>query len=236
MTASELPKSKGWKKLGEMFVADSTRSLHGSKKDIQFRAVPLILAVSSIALLVIACIARPSSDDVTQAQPQSAWALLQQNEPGYVVIVRHALAPGTGDPPNFRLGDCTTQRNLSVEGRSQAMQIGKAFRSRKIGIARVLSSQWCRCLDTARLMNLGKVESFPALNSFFDDRSQEARQTLEVRRFIVNNRNTQGAIVMVTHQVNITGLTGIVPQQGESVVLRTNKQGQVEVVGRLTVL
>lgn len=168
-----------------------------------------------------------------KAQAASAWTLLQRDEPGYVVVMRHALAPGTGDPPAFKLGDCTTQRNLSTKGREQAVQIGKAFRSRKIKIARVLSSQWCRCLDTARLMALGKVESFPALNSFFNASSREAKQTAEVRRFIVKNRNTRGVTVMVTHQVNITGLTGIVPQSGESVVLRSNNKGQVKVVGRL---
>ena len=136
----------------------------------------------------------------------------------------------------FKLGDCSTQRNLSAEGRKQAVQLGKEFRDRNIRIARVLSSQWCRCLDTAKLMNLGKVEPFPALNSFFQNPSMEARQTAEVRRFIINNRNTQGAIVMVTHQVNITALTGVVPQSGESVVLRASKQGQVEVVGWLPAL
>lgn len=85
-------------------------------------------------------------------------------------------------------------------------------------------------------MNLGEVEPFLPLNSFFNDRSTEARQIAEVRRFIASNRNTQGVTIMVTHQVNITGLTDIVPQQGESVMLRANEQGQVKVVGRLAVL
>lgn len=185
--------------------------------------------VLAVALLSV-CLAHLISGKV---QAASAWTLLQRDEPGYVVVMRHALAPGTGDPPGFKLGDCTTQRNLSAKGREQAVQIGKAFRSRKVRIARVLSSQWCRCLDTARLMNLGKVESFPALNSFFNASSREAKQTAEVRRFIVKNRSTRGVTVMVTHQVNITGLTGIVPQSGESVVLRSNNKGEVKVVGRL---
>ncbi len=116
-----------------------------SEKDIHFRSVPLILAVSAIALLVTACVARLSSN-VSQAQPESAWVLLQQGEPGYVVMMRHALAPGTGDPAEFKLGECSTQRNLSPEGREQAARIGKAFLRRNIRIARVLSSQWCRCI------------------------------------------------------------------------------------------
>ena len=206
-----------------------------SEKDIHFRSVPLILAVSAIALLVTACVARLSSN-VSQAQPESAWVLLQQGDPGYVVMMRHALAPGTGDPAEFKLGDCATQRNLSSEGREQAARIGKAFLRRNIRIARVLSSQWCRCLDTARLMNLGRVEAFAALNSFFNASNRDVGQTASVRRFILNNRNIPGVTIMVTHQVNITGLTGIVPQAGESVVLKANKQGQLEVVGRLPAL
>lgn len=206
-----------------------------NEKNIHIKLFSLILAVSTIALLVIGSIAQPI-DDISQAQPPSVWTLLQRNERGYVVMMRHALAPGTGDPASFKLGDCSTQRNLSDVGRKQAVQIGKAFHSRNIRIARVLSSQWCRCLDTARLMNLAKVEPFNALNSFFNAPSSEAKQTAEVRRFILNNRNTQGVTVMVTHQVNITGLTGIVPQSGESVVLKANEQGQVEVVGRLVAL
>jgi phosphohistidine phosphatase SixA len=148
-------------------------------------------------------------------------------------MMRHALAPGTGDPPNFRLEDCSTQRNLSAQGRAQARRIGEAFRRRGVKVARVLSSQWCRCLETARLMNLGAVEPFAPLNSFFRDRSTQTRQTTEVREFIAANRNTFGAIILVTHQVNITALTDIVPQSGESVVLRANQQNQVEVIGRI---
>lgn len=179
----------------------------------------------------------------TAASSSATWSLLQQEHRGYVVMMRHALAPGTGDPPNFRLEDCSTQRNLSAEGRAQARRIGEAFRRRGIKVARVLSSQWCRCLETARLMNLGAVEPFAPLNSFFRDRalarcplgnrSAQTRQTTEVREFIAANRNTVGAIILVTHQVNITALTDIVPQSGESVVLRANEQDQVEVIGRI---
>lgn len=198
--------------------------------------ISLMLPIVGAIAIFLLVAAQPSLNELTQAETPSAWTLLQRGEPGYVVMMRHALAPGTGDPTFFRLGDCSTQRNLSALGRSQAVQIGKACRRLKIRITRVLSSQWCRCKDTARLMNLGSVESFPALNSFFNASSREAKQTAEVRRFIVNNRNTQGVIIMVTHQVNITGLTGIMPQSGESVVLRANEQGQVEVVGRLLAL
>ena len=208
-----------------------------------------VLVVVSL-LLVTGCSTTPPQQTPSQSSPtptptvttpsptvtassSSTWSLLQQGDRGYVVMMRHALAPGTGDPPNFRLEDCSTQRNLSAQGRAQARRIGEAFRRRGVKVARVLSSQWCRCLETARLMNLGAVEPFAPLNSFFRDRSTQTRQTTEVREFIAANRNTFGAIILVTHQVNITALTDIVPQSGESVVLRANQQNQVEVIGRI---
>jgi len=107
------------------------------------------------------------------------------------------------------------------------------FRNRNIKVARVVSSQWCRCLETAKLINLGKLEPLPALNSFFSDSSQEARQTATIRKLIVDNRNTKEAIIMVTHQVNITAITDIVPQSGEAVILKGSRQGKMQIVGRI---
>lgn len=161
------------------------------------------------------------------------WKLLRQNTPGYVVMMRHAEAPGTGDPANFRLGDCSTQRNLSPAGKTQATRIGQAFRQRNIQIAGVFSSQWCRCLDTAKLLQLGPIKPFPSLNSFFQNRSTEAKQTAAVRRLILSHRQTSGVLVLVTHQVNITAISGIVPRSGASVVLRGNDRGEVKVIGQL---
>lgn len=92
-------------------------------------------------------------------------ALLKK--PGHFAIMRHALAPGTGDPRNFDLTDCSTQRNLSEAGREQAKAVGELLRKSGIEKAGVYSSQWCRCLDTATLLGLGPVTELPALNSFF---------------------------------------------------------------------
>ncbi len=151
------------------------------------------------------------------------WAKLQnadvENET-YAVLLRHAIAPGTGDPTNFQLDDCSTQRNLSEEGRQQARAIGQAFRDRNIPVKQVLSSQWCRCLETAELMNIGTVEPFPALNSFFRDRSTAETQTAQVTDYLKANQEGSGVIVMVTHQVNITALSGIVPRSGSAVVIQ----------------
>jgi phosphohistidine phosphatase SixA len=153
---------------------------------------------------------------------------------GYVVLLRHALTtPGTGDPDNFVLTDCSTQRNLSDEGREQSAQIGEAFRRRNIPIAQVLSSQYCRCLDTARLMILGEVIEAPMLNSFFEDRNSEPTQTGQVRQAILAHRDQAGVIVMVTHMVNITAISGVVPRMGGAVVMRADARGELVVAGEL---
>lgn len=168
------------------------------------------------------------------------WAKLQnadeENET-YAVLLRHAIAPSTGDPANFQLDDCSTQRNLSEEGRQQARAIGQAFRDRNIPVKQVFSSQWCRCLETAELMDIGTVEPFPPLNSFFRDRNTANAQTAAVLEILLNYRNTNqnrsGVIVMMTHQVNITALSGIVPRSGSAVVLQIDNN-QFNVLGQLS--
>jgi phosphohistidine phosphatase SixA len=162
--------------------------------------------------------------------PEAAvWEALRGG--GHVIVMRHALAPGTGDPAEFQVDDCATQRNLSEAGREQARRIGERLRAHGIDAARVYSSQWCRCLDTARLLRLGEVVPLPALNSFFRDRSTAAAQTAAVRAFLGAEAG-EGLLVLVTHQVNITALTGVYPASGEMVVLRSQGDG-LTVVGRL---
>lgn len=161
---------------------------------------------------------------------EAGWAALRQ--PGAVALIRHARAPGTGDPAGFRLGDCATQRNLSDEGRAQARRLGEALRSRGIAVSRVLSSEWCRARDTAMLA-FGAAEAFPALNSFFSDRTDEPAQS-DAARATIGAWSGDGVLLMVTHQVNITALTGIVPREGEIVVVR-GRGGRVVVEGRIFV-
>lgn len=160
------------------------------------------------------------------------WSLLQQGT-GYVVLIRHALAPGTGDPSNFQLDDCSTQRNLSDTGRAQAVRIGEAFESRQIPIDRVLSSQWCRCLETARLMDVGSIEPLPALNSTFYDPSAETERTDRIRELIIDNRNTPGTVVMVTHASNISAIAGTSVQSGGIVVLQADESEQINFIGQI---
>jgi len=161
---------------------------------------------------------------------EELWVSLRGG--GNVVLMRHAIAPGGGDPPGFRLGDCSTQRNLSEQGRQQARATGEGFRLRGIPVERVLTSQWCRSRETAELLQLAVVEEYPVLNSFFSDRSTAAEQTKALRRF-VGSAAPRGNIVLVTHQVNITELTGVFPASGELVVIRPDGKGGFSVLGRL---
>jgi broad specificity phosphatase PhoE len=148
----------------------------------------------------------------------------------HLVVLRHAQAPGTGDPPNFRLGDCSTQRNLSPEGREQAARIGARLRAAGLASTAVHSSQWCRCLETARNLAVGPVVELPALNSFFEASDRERRQTEALRAWIAS-ADLSRPVVLVTHQVNITALTGIVPAEGEILILR-REPGKLSVVAR----
>jgi phosphohistidine phosphatase SixA len=185
---------------------------------------------------------------VSPAQPETApavgasggtatdsemWSRLRQGT-GYVVLLRHAqTVAGGGDPPGFRLDDCATQRNLSEAGREQAARIGQTFREQNVNVVQVFSSQYCRCLDTAELMNVGTVEPAPMLNSIFEDRSTADIQEQQVNQQILNHRSQTGVIVMVTHYANISAISGIAPESGDAVVLQADEQGEIEVVGQL---
>lgn len=141
---------------------------------------------------------------------------------GLLLLIRHAATePGIGDPPEFRLGDCATQRNLSDVGRTQASRLGAQLAERGWSPQRVRSSAWCRCVDTARLA-FGQADTWPALNSFFQGRSSEPAQTAELRRALAALR--PGRIeAWVTHQVNITALTGEGVAMGEVLLVRGGK-------------
>lgn len=170
----------------------------------------------------------------TPAQAEEVWSKLRE-ERGLAVLMRHAIAPGGGDPAGFRLGDCSTQRVLSREGREQARDIGAEFRARRIPIAEVRSSRWCRALDTARLLDLGVVRPTPALDSVFTASQQGAdSRKRQAERIIRGHRGTPGALILVGHQANIIDLTGIAPASGAAVVVRADAQGRIRVVGELS--
>lgn len=150
---------------------------------------------------------------------------------GVAVLLRHAATePGIGDPPGFRLGECATQRQLSEQGRAQSQRIGAWFSARGLAPSEVRSSAWCRCLDTATLA-FGRARAWTALNSFFGDRSVESGQSAELRTAL-GKLPAQGFEVWVTHQVNISALTGVSPGMGEAVVVRLSG-GKVHNLARI---
>ncbi len=152
---------------------------------------------------------------------------------GHVLMIRHAQAPGSGDPENFAIGDCSTQRNLDDRGRDQARAIGDWLRLRGIKKARMYSSQWCRCLDTANLMNLGPVTPLPALNSFYDRPQDREPNLKELRLFLSKQKSHDELLILVTHFVTISAISGEAVSSGEGVVLRMEEKGAYEFVGTL---
>jgi phosphohistidine phosphatase SixA len=150
---------------------------------------------------------------------------------GHVLLLRHAQTePGIGDPPNFRLNDCRTQRNLSAAGRTQTRAIATQLKAANIRFDKTLTSEWCRCRDTANLI-ADRTEAFPALNSFFEDRNTEPTQTRDVKARLKTVPASERWL-LVTHQVNISALTGMTPSMGEGVVVRV-KNGEWVPLGLL---
>jgi broad specificity phosphatase PhoE len=177
-----------------------------------------------IATLVLAILlgATPAWAD------DALWSLLENG--GQILLLRHATAPGTYDPPGFKVDDCSTQRNLDETGRAEARRLGEALKARGVPLGRVLSSRWCRCLETAKLA-FGRVEPWPALDSL--RRGDEDRRVEEVRR-LASQPFTGPNIVLVTHQFNISAVTGLRSiASGETIVLTPLGPAGFRVAGRL---
>ncbi len=164
------------------------------------------------------------------AAAEEPWQALRRGEA--FAMIRHALAPGTGDPANFDVTDCSTQRNLDDAGRRQAERLGDLFRSKGISEADMVTSAWCRCRDTADLMALGEVSVLSPLNSFFRDRAREAAQMAALDDWLAARQSTV-PLVMVTHQVNITAFTDVYPSSGEIIFATRAATGNVRVIGRV---
>lgn len=152
---------------------------------------------------------------------------------GLIVLMPHTEAPGVGDPPTFQIRDCATQRNLDANGREQARRTGGELRRLGIRQAAVYASQWCRCLETARLLDVGPVQELPALNSFFERRDEQEAQVAALRTFLAGLPSSGAPVVLVTHQVVVTALTGVYPASGEAVLLRADGTGKPTVEGRI---
>ena len=183
-----------------------------------------LISAAALALWLIAAPMEAVADE------RDAWAALVSGS--HVALVRHGNAPpGYGDPPGFKIDDCATQRNLDELGRAQARAVGEAFRQHGVQVDKILSSPLCRCLETARLMALGPVESVLAVAS--SDRSPEGLPALKQ---MVAAWRGPGTLVLVTHAFTVKSLVGIMPEQAETVVVRPRSGDQVgmDLVGRLS--
>jgi len=155
---------------------------------------------------------------INSINAQSNWESAKDG--GKIILIRHSIAPGGGDPTGFKIKDCKTQRNLSQEGINQSKKIGKLFKENQIKIHQVLSSQWCRCKDTAKYA-FGKYKEFSLLNSTFQSPhdKNEKKQLKELKNYIENWKGDGGNLILVTHYVIITALTDITPRSGEIVII-----------------
>ena len=181
----------------------------------------LAAAILALVLLVAAPPGRASA-----ASADELWALLRGG--GQIVLLRHGTTtPGVGDPPGFRLDDCATQRNLVEAGRDESRRVGAAFRAQRVPVGRVLSSPWCRCLETARLA-FGRAEPWPALANLFgrQDRADALRAAL-------SEAPTDGTLVLVSHGSTISSAAGVMPAMGEFVVVTPQGGGRFTVAGRI---
>ena len=164
-----------------------------------------------------------------------AWALLKR--PGHVVFMRHSDAPGSGgygDPPDYRLDDCATQRNLSEEGRAHARRTGEAFRKHGVTFDRVLTSPWCRCKETAQLVLGKEAELFAPLSNLVG-RSEHRDEQVRALKTYLDGLKPNKRVLFVTHGIVISALTGVSPASGEMVIVKPGRGGEPAVVGRLKV-
>ena len=154
---------------------------------------------------------------VTEVFARSELEIIKKNISANVIFLRHALAPGVGDPENFIKEDCSTQRNLNNKGRLQARLIGNYLRSTNLKFSQILTSEWCRCIDTAKELNLGQWTTFSGLNSFFQE-YEKKDQVMNKLQKKLDSLGYSDLALFVTHQVVISEQTGIVPRSGEMVL------------------
>ena len=149
--------------------------------------------------------------------------------PHHALLMRHALAPGIGDPAGYSLADCSTQRNLDEQGRQQAMRTGQWLRRQGIQAAMVLTSPWCRCKDTASLLGYGPPEVEPAIASFFEVAEKATDYTQRLQQRLAQLGPTKGdkALILVTHHVNILGYMGSHVGSGDMVLVKFDAQGKL---------
>jgi broad specificity phosphatase PhoE len=157
------------------------------------------------------------------------WEVLKRG--GQVVLIRHTITdPGAGDPPGMKLADCATQRNLSEEGRAHARRIGAEMRKQQVPVGRVLSSPWCRCVETAKLA-FGRAEVSEPLSNLFGRPENRERQMAAMKKLLLK---TERNVILVSHGSTISALTGVSPGTGEMVIVEPLGAGRFEVLGKLS--
>ena len=188
------------------------------------RALPAAAAARALALLFLVFTGAARADEA------AAWAALRQG--GVVALMRHGDAPGVGDPPGWRLDDCATQRNLSERGRAEARAAGARLRDAHIAIDRVVSSPWCRCVETAKLAAVGTVDVEPAFANAFV--LAHERESLRARGLaIASGWRGRGVLLVVTHGENIRALTGENVAPAEIVVVARVADGTLRTIGSI---
>lgn len=153
----------------------------------------------------------------TEASSRSELETIKKRISANVIFLRHALAPGFGDPDNFIKGDCSTQRNLNNKGRLQARALGDYLKKSNLRFSEILTSEWCRCIDTVKELNLGQWKTFSGLNSFFQGH-EEKNQVMDKLQKKLNSLGNSDLVLFVTHQVVILEQTGVAPRSGEMVL------------------
>jgi phosphohistidine phosphatase SixA len=180
-----------------------------------------------LILFVLVCVSSATAEEA------ELWPALRAG--GHVALVRHAgTVGGSGDPPGFTLDNCASQRNLTLKGKAEARRLGELFRLKEVPIGKVLSSRWCRCIETAALMGLAAPELAPTFDNAFTFRDRIAELTAGARA-IVAAWSGPGTLAVMTHGANILPLTGIMPEEGGVVVVKgdpANAAG-LRVVGRI---
>jgi len=166
-----------------------------------------------IGLLMLVAAAAATALFWSKLTSERSHAEAAQNDGAYVIVARHAEAPGHGEPDGFDLSDCRTQRNLSDKGREEAHDLGALLRARRVPITKVLASRWCRAHDTAELMNLGPVELAPAFDNL-EFNKRRADELLNDERKLIASWRGPGVLLVISHGSNIKALTGIEPDQG----------------------
>ena len=208
-------------------------NLTGTKFWLTVRIGRMRLLTYIAASLFVSMIGTLPASTPAQAQAGAGAEAGAEAEAANVIFMRHALAPGTGDPANFNIDDCTTQRVLNDAGREQARalggQLGAYLDANNKKLDAILTSQWCRCRDTAILLDLGEWQEFAGLNSFFSGHV-DRDETLALLRARLDDIGPDELVLMVTHQVIITAITGIFPPSGGMVLYNT----ETGAVSRLT--